>query len=114
MILLNWYREWLELRKDMKVCQTCETLKIQVEQLRLDNEKLLERILEKPSVVESKPADNDLKPIKTSSRFTPWSVRQQMLEAEDRQTAKLMKNKEPETVEELEKELDIAEQSRGV
>jgi len=93
MFLLDWYKEWLELKREYKaprVCESCETLKISVEQLRLDNERLLNRLLEKPET-ELKPTTIDnTTPIKP--RHTPWKVRQQLLEANDRHQAKLMRN----------------------
>jgi hypothetical protein len=52
----------------------------------------------------------DLKPIRTNS-FVPWKVRQQLLEQEDREKARLLKLHEREvdmarkSTEELEKEL---------
>jgi hypothetical protein len=43
----------------------------------------------------------------------PWNVRRQMLEREDRERAKLMKAApKPESVEDLEKELDLASTQR--
>jgi len=46
------------------------------------------------------------RPIPITPQFIPWRVKQQMLEAEDRQKSKLMKDKEKE-IAELEKELEI-------
>jgi hypothetical protein len=50
----------------------------------------------------------EYEPIKPA--FTPWRVRQQMLEAEDRQKARLMKDKSAE-ISALEKELGIPDAS---
>jgi hypothetical protein len=47
----------------------------------------------------------ELTPIKP--QFTPWRVRQQYLEAEDRQKAKLMRDKVKE-IEDLEKEVGLS------
>lgn len=75
--------------KEERVCNSCEILKTQVEQLRYDNEKLLNRMLEKPSVPSQPEVDNTT-PIRMG-RHIPWNVRRQALEAEDRQKAKLMR-----------------------
>lgn len=93
MFLIDWYRQWKEARREFtepKVCETCETLKIQVEQLRMDNEKLLNRILEKPVQVEQTRAVDNVTPIKTR-QHVPWKVRQQLLEENDRHKAKLIR-----------------------
>lgn len=124
MILLNWYKEWLELKREYKTkpCETCDTLRVQVEQLRLDNSKLMDRLLEKPvSEVVMRVPDN-LTPIKP--RHIPWALRRQMMESEDRKAAQLkrdvpkplnveqIKTPSTTTTEELEEELDNAERER--
>lgn len=121
MFLLNWYRDYLELKreyKQVKPCESCETLKVQVEQLRYDNDKLLDRMLEKPSAPTQIIIPDNITPIKTRQHI-PWRVRQQTLEAEDRQKAKLMRDApKPEpvsaetTTEELEQEVLNAERAR--
>src|SRR6185295_15381394 len=73
--------------RESKVCDSCEILKIEIERLRLENQKLLDRILEKPTV-ETRIDTNDLKPI--APKNISWNVRRQMLESEDRAKAKLM------------------------
>jgi len=91
MFILNWYREWLELKREYKaprVCESCETLKISVDSLRQDNHRLLSRLLEQPNIP-NEPATDNITPIKP--RHTPWKVRQQMLEENDRHKAKLMR-----------------------
>ena len=98
MFLINWIREWKQMKREFAPvipehhCETCDTLRIQVEQLRLDNKTLLDRLLEKPeSVAPASP--EEYRPIKTSAaRHVSWAVRRQMLEAEDREKAKLLKN----------------------
>jgi len=122
MFLINWIREWKQMKRDFITeshCENCDTLRIQVEQLRLDNKMLLDRLLEKPA--EREPASPEVfTPIKTSaSRHTPWSVRRQMLETEDREKAKLLKNApkpadavSDEDVKELEREVGIAAAER--
>lgn len=122
MLLLNWYRDWLELRREYKkekVCETCETLKIQVEQLRYDNGKLMDRILEKPNTVTEPRIPDNITPI--LPRNKPWKVIQQSLEAQDRVRAAQLRKDAPKPViampintetEELEQEILNAERER--
>lgn len=93
MFILRWYREWLELRREYnepKICETCEALKITVEQLRTDNQRLLDRLLEKPTN-EIPTIQEQATPIKVGRQHIPWNVRQQILEKNDRHQAKLMR-----------------------
>lgn len=93
-----------------KVCSSCEILKAQLERLTYENQKLLDRILEKPT-----PEPVREPPQVTIPRNIPWNVRRQMLEAEDREKARLMREApKPITTEDLEKELDIATAQREV
>lgn len=94
MFLLKWYEQWLELRREYKPkppCESCETLKIQVEALREDNRRLLDRMLEKPEPEPQRAIDTTT-PIIPRGRQLPWKVRQQMLEANDRDVAAKLKN----------------------
>lgn len=119
MFLLNWYKDWLEIRreyKQSKPCDTCEALKIQVEQLRHDNSRLMERLLEKPESEPQSVVDN-ITPIIPKGRHIPWKIRQQMLEEKDRREAKLLRDAPKPTpidttTEELEQEIFNAEQER--
>ncbi len=78
-----------------------------------ENERLLNRILNPPKEEERTFAptpSTELRP-----RVTSWRVRQQMLEAEDRERARLMaeaRKNAPVTTEDLEKEMKIAESTR--
>ena len=118
MFLLNWYKEWLELKREYKAkppCETCDALKIQVEQLRYDNNAMLNRLMEKPEPTEQvAPSPVDFKPIRTT-RHMSWPVKRQMLEAEDREKAKLLKNapKPADAVTEA-KELAALEEEVGI
>ena len=94
-----------------RVCQSCETLKMEMERLRIENTMLLSKILEEKVVeTERKVAE----PMKEMPRNVPWRVRQQMLEQEDRERAKLIKQapKPDNSIEDLEKELNIVERNR--
>lgn len=116
---MNWFHKFfnphcpdckLE-REDSKICASCETLKLEIERLRLENDKLLNKILEKHTKEKiSGQLDEPRLPI--SSGNMPWNVRRQMLEKEDRERAKLIREApKPRTdvksVEDLEKELGV-------
>ena len=122
MFLLNWYKQWLEIRVESKekqillkqennICNSCETLKQQLEIVNYEKRQLINRILEKP---ESEP-EREFAPIpKELPKVVPWHIRRQMLEAEDRKKAELLR-KAPKSdteiktdVEQLEREMDIA------
>lgn len=96
-----------EYERDL-VCPSCEILKQQLELMTLQNNKLLDRITEKPQ-----PEAVREPPQITMPRNIPWGVRRQMLEAEDREKARLMREApKPATTEDLEKELEIATTTR--
>lgn len=102
--------ECREEREKETICPSCEILKVQVEKLTYDNEKLLNRILEKPEIETDKPRVEITPP-----RNIPWNVRRQILEKEDREKARLMRDApKPDKIstEDLEKELDIAARTR--
>jgi|GEM_PF-3609559 len=129
MFLLDWYKEWLDIRakknvvvQEEKVCASCETLKQQLEIANYERNKMLDRIMEKPKVE----PERVVAPIPTSRPVVmPWRIRQQTMEREDRMKAAAMKNAaqpdiksaaQPPVVdkelEELEKELDSATAAR--
>lgn len=95
-----------EEREESKVCLSCETLKQQLDRVNYENEKLLNKLLAEPKVeITSQPMEP------TRPMNIPWNVRKQMLEAEDREKAKLIYNA-PKPIEDLEKELDVASEKR--
>lgn len=103
--------ECLAQREAEKICKSCEILQYEVERLRSENERLLSRILEKPEVTIERTVAPE--PIAAPPRRVPWAIRRQMLEAEDREKARVMANApQPQSTEELEKELDIATAAR--
>jgi hypothetical protein len=85
-------------------CQTCEVLRQALDESNRERRELLNRLLTKDQVEPPSTTKEELTPIKP--QFTPWRVRQEMLEAEDRQKARIMKEKEKE-IDELEKELGV-------
>lgn len=127
MFLLDWYRQFLNIRTEFRqkraevvieetICKTCETLKEQMSILNHEKEKLLNRLLERPEVEPERieaPEPQAVKP-----RMVPWNVRRQMLEREDREQAKILKNApKPDSkvsTEDLEKALDNAAAEREV
>lgn len=91
-------------------CSSCETLKQQLELSNFQNKQLLEKILHKDEPVHVEQIE--MEPIKP--KLVPWHVKRQLLEAEDRERAKILKEKAEEiksikkkSTEELEKELGI-------
>jgi hypothetical protein len=87
---LRQQEEFKREQAEDKICDSCETLKYEVERLRADNDKLLARLLEKPEPVIERTVAPE--PMAVPPRATLWAVRRQMLEAEDREKAKLLKN----------------------
>lgn len=86
-------------------CGTCELLRIQLDESNRERRELLTRLLEKDRPEPTQPVKTEeYRPIQ--SQFVPWRVRQQMLEAEDRKKAELLKRHKDE-VDELEKELGV-------
>jgi hypothetical protein len=88
-------------------CPTCEVLREQLAHSEVERRELLHRLMappEPPPVVTPEEEPKAIQP-----QFVPWRVRQQMLEAEDRKSAQLMKDKTKE-IEQLEKELGIAKE----
>jgi len=123
MFLLDWYRQWLEIRESFKkeqVCESCETLKSQLATVNHEKEILLQRIMEKPE----KEVERMVAPPMQHMRppvHTPWRVRQQMLEANDREKARATRDAtKPDSNTEVtkaeqeafEKEVDDAERAR--
>lgn len=112
MFLLSWWREYKQIKSQYtedKPCESCETLKMQLSIANDDKARLLDRLLQKPEP-EARIDTTELKPI--IPRHVPFAVRKQMLEAEDRERARLMRDAPKITVDDLEKELDIASTNR--
>lgn len=87
-------------------CKTCEILRDQLDESNRERRDLLNRLLEagKPESVVATVKEEEPQPVGHS--FTPWRVKQQMLEAEDRKTASLMREK-MEEINELEKKVGL-------
>lgn len=124
MFLLEWYRQYLEIKYNSrklknevvveeKVCASCETLRQQLEIANYEKTQLLGKILKEPEPVK----DAVEGPKISIPRNVPWNIRRQMLEHEDREKAKILRNApKPEIINKeialLEKELDIAQETR--
>jgi len=100
------FRKWFRL--DPVSCTTCEVLRDQLDKSEVERRELLARLLEKDKPEPSIQPAEEMKPI--TPQFIPWRVKQQMLEAEDRQRAKLMKDRTKE-IAELEKEMGVSDAS---
>lgn len=97
-------------REESRVCQSCETLRKELERVTYENNKLLDRLLERPIVEER---SEHLEPKLQVPRNVPWNVRRQMLEQEDRERARLIREAaKPIPTEDLERELDVASEKR--
>ena len=86
-------------------CASCETLKSQLEIANYDKRQMLDTILSftKPPEVRL-PEAREIAPI--MPKAVPWAVRRQMLEQEDRERARIMRQKQEE-IEELEKKVGV-------
>jgi len=93
-------------------CNTCEVLRERLAQSDAERRELLNRLLDRDKPEPVPTAEQDLKPIQP--QYVPWRVRQQMLEAEDRHRAQLLRAKEKEKeetearVKNLEEELEVS------
>jgi hypothetical protein len=112
-LISELFRKWFNL--DPRHCEACEILRIQLDESNRERKELLHRLLDKDKVEPPPAIQEEYKPI--TPQFTPWRVKQQMLEAEDRKKAQLMKDRAKE-IAELENELgvnrDVSGASGGV
>lgn len=93
--MLIWLKEqfelWLERREEARKCQTCEVLKEQLYIANNEKQKLLDQIIELTNPKELPQAEQQtFEPIKP--RIVPWHVRKQLLEAEAREQARLLRD----------------------
>lgn len=123
--LLTFLREYLDLRRESKsYCKSCETLREQLNVANHEKKVLLDQILYKP---EKPVAEIEKAPVPITPKIVPWKVQREILEAEDRAKAKIIRQQQEEyaraqisknqtsepienssiSVEQLEKELEI-------
>ena len=81
-------------------CDSCETLRHQLEVVNYEKEKLLDKLLDKEFPIEKIRDKVEYE----QPKLVPWAIRKELLEQEDRIKAKLMR----ESTEKLEKELEIS------
>lgn len=97
-MIIRFYRWLLE---EPQPCNNCQVLSALLDTERYTNQRLLNRILKEdieiPIVSEEK-----IEPIR--NRHVPWKIQREMMEAEDREKAKLQR---AQNIEELETELKI-------
>jgi hypothetical protein len=103
--------ERLERERESRVCNSCEVLRNQVAILYEERDKLLDRLLS-PQIQKEEPKfDTSNTKMRIPSNFMPWRVKRQMLEAEDKKAAALLKEKQTELktdkIAQLEKEMGI-------
>ena len=96
-------------RHESKICQSCETLEKQLEISNFEKRELLNKLLKEPEPI----VPTELPKAYTMPKTIPWRVRQQMLEREDREKARLMRQAPlPDStnkIEELERELGVSD-----
>ena len=107
MFLLDWYEKYLEIREahmNPHVCDSCETLKSQLAFVNHEKEVLLSRVMEKPEKEPERVKAPEMQyPINVARM--PWRVRQQMLEQNDREKARAIREApKPDTTEITKKE----------
>jgi hypothetical protein len=147
--MFKWLKEYLEIKYQFKeqqlalqaeslICKSCETLKNQLDIANYEKKQLLESILQSDTHRTASHTQSEASaPQQIKPHSIPWAVRKQMLEAEDRQKARILNenarndlkfaaditradsggikviipnpNPNPNEIEELERELGIGE-----
>lgn len=72
------------------VCESCETLKMQLNVVNAEKRQMLETILSLAKPAEVQPPTQRVNPERASSAALPWNARRQLLEAEDRVKAQII------------------------
>lgn len=129
--MFKWLKEYYDIKHEHKLqvirehdsmngvsesetlCKSCETLRMQLAIVNQQNQSLLEKLI--TPTVNDVIRPTELKPVPMSKQHMGWGVRRQMLEQEDRATARIEKEKAVEesrakadaAVEIVEKELGI-------
>lgn len=101
--MFGWLRELLELKAEFRerkyelenrsiTCESCESLKAQLERANYEREQLINNLIKPPAPM----APPQLVPVSQPrpSRFMPNKVRMQMIADEDRQRARILKEYE--------------------
>lgn len=103
MFLLKWYREYLEIKnealaKELEIdfCPTCEALKLELAKAHDMNRVLLSSITNPKQPEEKAINIEELKPI-VPARHQTFTMRRQMMQAEDRRKADALRRQEEES-----------------
>ena len=75
-------------------CDSCEILKLELARMHSLNEKLIDAALEKP-VIEERPVTI---PEEIRPKAVPWKVKRQLLEDNDRETARIRRENDKQTI----------------
>lgn len=110
-------------REVANVCQSCESLKMQLSIINQQNEKLLNKLVSTNEIKNE--VTNEPPRIVQTMKYIPFAVKRQQLEQEAREKALALKNaakpdseinknlKKIETIEKIEKEIGIDNESRA-
>lgn len=111
--MFNWLRELYDIRLEyaarIRECPGCDILRQQLAILNRQNQDLLSKVIDRP--VETQVSQ----PIEiTPPKNVPWRIRRQMLETEDREKARILRDAPTPKVstEDLEREMDLVENTR--
>ena len=123
MFLLNWLKQYYELQAEHKAslreaeyCESCEVLKLQLSLVNDEKKQLLNRLLIPTEESKTEITEN---PKAILPKHMNFAIRRQMLEAEDREKAKRLRDNKAVvksnfapvalTTAEIEKELGVAD-----
>lgn len=101
-----------EIDDENKVCLSCEHLRLMLEQSNIERKQLLDRLLNKDNPIMIPVAPEEMKEPQLMKRNIPWNVRRQMLEKEDREKAKLMRDAPKPMI--INTEIDALEKELGI
>ncbi len=97
-----------------QICESCNTLRIENAQLRKHNDQLIEALLDKVKPIEHQQEVIVQQPVNLGKTGLSWAARRQLLESEDRASAKILRDKKKEmeaipvtSVDKLEEELEV-------
>lgn len=91
--MFQWLKELYEIRRaareESEVCKSCEVLKVQLERANYEREMLMNKLLMPTAAAEPLKLTPVTKP--NTSRHIPFNVRRQILESEDREKARILR-----------------------
>lgn len=90
-----------------KACKNCEVLQQLLTEERFEKKRLLDTLLSVTNPVAKPEPDRTVAFEDIRPKHTPWRVKKEMLEAEDRRHAALLKAEYDKSIEKLEHELEI-------